>query len=470
MLRLFGRRKQSQRVLLLGLDCASPHLIFEQFTDELPTLRSLMQRGTWGELESSIPCITVPAWASMMSSRDPGVLGIYGFRNRADWSYDALTTANSNAVMQPRVWDIISHEGKPSLIMNVPQTYPVKPINGHLVSCFLTPNTGAQFAYPAIFKQEILKIAPNYDFDVRDFRHVERAELLQKLIDLTETQYRVLEYALKHKAWQFAMHVNIGVDRIHHAFWRYHDPQHRLHEADSPFKNAIRDYYKLVDSWLGRILEQIDDDIAVIIASDHGVKRMDGAIAINEWLWRNGWLAFKDEPNGVTQFSHELVDWSRTKAWSTGGYYGRIFLNVAGREAQGIIAQADYEKVRDELAEQIKTIPDDKGNPLTTQVFKPEAIYQQVNSFAPDLIAYFGDLHWRCVGSVGLGQHYTLENDTGPDDANHAQNGMFILYNPQKIGSGHVSGYQLMDIAPTILNLMQIAIPATMQGKVIEIT
>jgi predicted AlkP superfamily phosphohydrolase/phosphomutase len=469
MLRLFGRRKQAQRVLLLGLDCASPHLIFDQFTDELPTLRSLMQRGTWGELESSIPCITVPAWASMTSSRDPGVLGIYGFRNRADWSYDALTTANSSAVTQPRVWDIIGDAGKSSLIMNVPQTYPVKPINGHLLSCFLTPNTGAQFAYPAIFKQEILKIAPDYDFDVRGFRHVERAELLQKLIDLTKTQYRVLEYTLKHKAWQFAMHVNIGVDRIHHAFWRYHDPQHRLHEADSPFKNAIRDYYKLVDSWMGRILEQVDDDVAVIIASDHGVKRMDGAIAINEWLWRNGWLAFKDEPNGITQFSHELVDWSRTKAWSTGGYYGRIFLNVAGREAQGIIAQADYEKVRDELAAQIKAIPDDKGNFLPTQVFKPEAIYQQVHNFAPDLIAYFGDLHWRCVGSVGLGQHYTLENDTGPDDANHAQNGMFILYNPQKTGLGQVFGYQLMDIAPTILNLMQLPIPATMQGKVIQI-
>jgi predicted AlkP superfamily phosphohydrolase/phosphomutase len=468
MLRLFGRRKQAQHVLLLGLDCASPHLIFEQFTDELPTLRSLMQHGTWGELESSIPCITVPAWASMTSSRDPGVLGIYGFRNRADWSYDVLTTANSSAVKLPRVWDIIGDAGKQSLIMNVPQTYPVKPINGHLVSCFLTPNTGTQFAYPAIFKQEVLKVAPDYDFDVRDFRHVERAELLQKLIDLTEMQYRVLEYALKHKTWQFAMHVNIGIDRIHHAFWRYHDPQHRLHEADSPFRNAIRDYYKLVDKWLGRILGQIDDDIAVIIASDHGVKRMDGAIAINEWLWRNGWLTLNREPNGATQFSHELVDWLRTKAWSTGGYYGRIFLNVAGREPQGIIAPDDYEKIRDELAAQIKAIPDDKGNPLPTKVFKPEAIYQQVSNFAPDLITYFGDLHWRCVGSVGLGQHYTFENDTGPDDANHAQNGMFILYEPQKTGLGKVSGYQLMDIAPTILNLMQIPIPDSMQGKVIS--
>lgn len=469
MLRLFGRRNKAQRVLLLGLDCASPHLVFEQFRDDLPILRSLIQQGTWGELESSTPCITVPAWASMTSSRDPGVLGIYGFRNRADYSYDALTVANGSTIKEPRVWGIIGDNGKQSLVMNVPQTYPVKPINGHLASSFLTPNTGAQFAYPAIFKQEILKVAPNYDFDVRDFRNMERAELLQKLINLTETQYRVLEYALTHKDWHFAMHVNISVDRIHHAFWRYHDPQHRLHEEHSPFVHAIRDYYTLVDKWIGRILKQVDDDVAVIIVSDHGVKRMDGAIVINEWLWRNGWLALKNEPNSVMPFSHDMVDWSRTKAWSTGGYYGRIFLNVAEREPEGIIAQSNYEKVRDDLAAQIKSIPDDKGQPLNTQVFKPQAIYQQVNNIAPDLMVYFGDLHWRTVGSIGLGQHFTLENDTGPDDANHAQNGLFILHHPHKTGRGCVTGSQLMDIAPTVLSLMQIPIPKTMQGNVIHI-
>jgi predicted AlkP superfamily phosphohydrolase/phosphomutase len=467
MLRLFGRRNPAQRVLLLGLDCASPHLIFEQFKDDLPTLQALMRQGTWGELESSIPCITVPAWASMTSSRDPGVLGIYGFRNRADYSYHELTVANSSAVKVPRVWDIIGHHGKQSLVMNVPQTYPVKPINGHLVSCFLTPNTGTQFAYPAIFKQEILKVAPDYDFDVRDFRQVERAQLLQKLIDLTDIQYRALEYVLTSKTWDFAMHVNIALDRMHHAFWRYHDPQHRLYEADSPFINAIRDYYKMVDDWLGRILNRLNDDVAVIVASDHGVKRMDGAIAINEWLWRNGWLALKCEPDGMVKFMPEMVDWSRTKAWSTGGYYGRIFLNVAGREPEGIILAPDYEKVRGELAAQIQAIPDDKGQPLNTQVFKPQVIYQQVNNFAPDLIVYFGDLHWRTVGTIGFGQHFTLENDTGPDDANHAKNGMFILYHPHKTGRGCITGQQLMDIAPTILNLMNIPVPGTMQGTII---
>jgi predicted AlkP superfamily phosphohydrolase/phosphomutase len=463
--RLFGKRSSVRRVLVLGLDCAAPDLVFRQFTDDLPVLRSLMRGGTWGILESSTPCITVPAWSSMFSSRDPGELGIYGFRNRADYTYDALFTADSRRVRLPRVWDVLADTGMQSLVMNVPQTYPVQPVtNSHLVSGFLTPNTGAQFAYPAIFKQEVLNVAPDYAFDVRDFRHVERETLLEQIQALTDIQYRVFEHFLTTKAWDAAIHVNIGLDRMHHAFWRYHDPQHRLHEPDSPFKHAMRDYYKQVDAWLGRLIAAAGDDTAVLVVSDHGAKRMDGAIAINNWLWREGWLALKETPQGVTAFSHEMVDWSATRAWSTGGYYGRIFLNVAGREPQGTIPAEDYEAVRDELSAAIKAIPDDKGQPLNTQVFKPRQIYRRVNNIAPDLMVYFGDLHWRAVGSVGYGRHYTLENDTGPDDANHAQEGLFILHQPDNTGEGQIAPRQLMDIAPTMLDLLDVTVPPEMRG------
>lgn len=468
MFRFFNRRNQAQRVLLLGLDCASPDLVFQHFKHELPTLSRLMDTGTWGILNSSIPCITVPAWSSMTSSRDPGVLGVYGFRNRASNDYDALSIADGRSVKVKRIWDYVGEVGKQSLIMNVPQTYPVKPLEGHLVSGFLTPNTKSQFAYPAIFKQETLKKIPNYQFDVREFRHVERAQLYQQVVDMTHAQYSLFEYALKEKDWDFAMQVNIGVDRIHHAFWRYYDSQHRLHEANSPFTQVILDYYKFVDEWLGRLISIAGDDTVVIVASDHGVKRMDGAIAINEWLWRNGWLALKERPTNIRQFSHDMVDWDNTKAWSTGGYYGRIFLNVAGREPQGIIPIDKYEIVRDELAQEICLITDNQGDKLDTQVFKPQDIYQEVNNIAPDLLVYFGDLHWRCVGSVGYGKHYTLENDTGPDDANHAQEGLFIINNPKQSGQGQVASHQLMDIAPTVLATMGIDIPPTMQGQIIQ--
>ena len=469
MLSLFRRKPKRRRLLVLGLDCADPHLVFERFKDRLPAINSLIRQGTYGRLESSIPCITVPAWSSMLSGRDPGVLGIYGFRNRQDYSYSQITTADSRAVKVRRVWDYCTEAGLESVLIGVPQTYPVKPLNGHLVSCFLTPGVESAFAYPAIFKQEVLNITPQYQFDVKNFRTEEKSRLLQQIIDLTEVQFKLVKHSLKSKPWDFLMHVNMGVDRIHHGFWRYHDTQHRLYTPGNPFESAIADYYAMVDGMIGQLLELIDDNTTVLIVSDHGIKRMDGGICVNEWLWRNGWLALKTPPQpGVIQpFDEALVDWSKTRAWSSGGYYGRIFLNVEGREPQGIIPAAHYAQVRAELAEALAGIPGADGEALQTTVYTPQAIYNTVNGIAPDLLVYFGDLHWRAVGSFGHGQHYTFENDTGPDEANHAQHGLFVLYEPHQCGRGMVSGHQLMDIAPTLLNRLGLAVPAEMQGRTI---
>lgn len=457
MFRRFSRSKTS-RVLVIGLDCASPQLVFNQFHGQLPHLEQLMSSGTWGTLNSTTPCITVPAWACMTTGRDPGELGVYGFRNRADHTYDRMVVADGTAVKAKRIWDLLGEAGKTSVVVSVPQTYPPRPINGHLISGFPAPGTDSAFTYPAILKTEILQTAPDYTFDIADFRTDDKAALLQRILDFTDIQYRVVRQLMDSKPWDFFMHVNMGVDRIHHAFWRYHDPQHRLYEAGNRFENAIRDYYRLVDAQIGELLKRIDDSTAVLVVSDHGVKRMDGGICLNEWLWRNGWLHFKIPPaeGVITPFDEQHVDWSKTRAWGSGGYYGRVSLNVAGREPEGIIPPEDFAQVRDELAAALCAIPGPDGQPLHTQAFRPPEIYRAVNGVAPDLIVYFGDLHWRSVGSLGHGSHYTLENDTGPDDANHAVEGMYILHDPANKEAGRVDGRSLFDVLPTVLQLLKV--------------
>ena len=142
-------RPDAPPVLVIGLDGASPELIFERWRNDLPVLDELMRRGVHGPLESTVPAITVPAWSSMMTGRDPGQLGIYGFRNRLDRSYERLGIATALDVRHPRVWDELSADGRRVATIGVPQTYPIRPVNGHVVSCFLTPNDRSQFAFPA---------------------------------------------------------------------------------------------------------------------------------------------------------------------------------------------------------------------------------------------------------------------------------------------------------------------------------
>jgi predicted AlkP superfamily phosphohydrolase/phosphomutase len=404
----------------------------------------------------------------MTTSRDPGVLGCYGFRNRVDYSYDHMAVASGAIIKAKRVWDFLSEAGKECVVIGVPQTYPLRPINGHMVGGLLTPGIESAFTYPAVFKQEVLNVAPNYTFDVADFRTEDKFGLLKRIIDMTELQHKVVMHTLKSKPWDFFMYVNIGVDRMHHGFWRYHDPQHRYHDPNSLLVSAIRDYYKLADRLIGEVVEAAGDDVIVLVVSDHGVSRMDGGICVNEWLWRNGWLALKAPPKDglLLPFEQAEIDWAHTKAWASGGYYGRIAFNVQGREPQGIIPPGHYEVVREELATQLAAIPGPEGERLNTQVFKPQAVYREVRNIAPDLLVYFGDLHWRAVGSFGHGRHYTFENDTGPDDANHAIHGLFILCEPKRSSAGRVIGHQLMDVTPTILHRMGMSIPSDMQGRV----
>ena len=456
----------ASRALVIGLDCAAPQLVFDRWLDELPTIRGLTEQGAWGVLRSCDPPITVPAWASMTSSRSPGALGFYGFRNRRDHSYDALAFADSRAVKLPRVWDILSERGRDVIVLGVPQTYPVSQVNGVMVSCFLTPDIETrQYTYPAALKDEIKQLVGRYLVDVPNFRTNEKEQLLADIEEMTEKRFRLAEHLLETRPWDLFFMVEMGTDRMHHAFWRFSDPEHRLYEPGNEFEGAMLDYYKGVDEKMGRLLGRFaGEDTAVLVVSDHGAKRIEGGICINEWLRQEGYLVLKEEPTAATPLKPELVDWARTTAWGEGGYYCRLFLNVEGREPEGLIPAADYERVREELKAKLEALGDDQGRPIGTIAHRPEDLYAERNGVVPDLLVYFGDLYWRSVGQVGTGTVHVFENDTGPDDANHAHEGLYVLVG-EGVEPGRGPERDLRDIAPTLLDLLGETVPGEMEGR-----
>jgi len=162
---------------------------------------------------------------------------------------------------------------------------------------------------------------------------------------MMEKRFKIFRHLLKTKSWDFAMIVEIAPDRLHHGFWKFHDPQHPKHEPSNPYLNCIRDFYQAMDRELGLTIQTAGNDTTILLVSDHGVKRMDGGFCVNEWLVREGYLALQEAPNRVVPFSQAKVYWSKTKAWSEGEYYVRVFLNVNGRGPQGSILSNDYEKV-----------------------------------------------------------------------------------------------------------------------------
>jgi predicted AlkP superfamily phosphohydrolase/phosphomutase len=456
------------KALVIGLDCAAPQWVFDRWLDELPTIRSLTERGTYGILRSCEPPITVPAWSVMTSSRSPGSLGFYGFRNRKDHSYDAMAFADSRAVKVPRVWDLLSQAGRPVVVLGVPQTYPVSEVNGVMISCFLTPDTErSQYTYPAELKTEIERLVGRYLVDVENFRTDAKENLLGQIEEMTAKRFQVAEHLLETRPWDLFFMVEMGTDRIHHAFWRFFDHEHRLYEPGNPYEQGVLDYYKALDEKMGRLLSHVDDDTAVLVVSDHGAKKMDGGICVNEWLRQEGYLVLKKEPAEPQPLKPEMIDWERTTAWGEGGYYCRLFLNVAGREPQGQVAQEDYERVRTELKEKLEALGDPDGNPIGTAAHRPEDLYAERKGVVPDLLVYFGDLSWRSIGVVGAGTVHVFENDTGSDDANHAHDGLYILA-ADGVPAGSGPQQEIRDIAPTLLHLLGEPVPSDMEGSVLE--
>ncbi len=457
---------RTERVAIIGLDCAAPELLFHEWLDELPNIRSLVTRGVHGELASIVPPITVPAWMSMMTSQDPGSLGIYGFRNRRDYSYGGLFFASASSVKQPTLWDVAGASGRESIVIGVPPTYPPKAIRGNLVSCFLTPDTNRPFTYPTSLSAEIHGAADGYMLDVAGFRRLDRGRLLTQLHVMTEKRFRAAKHLVETKPWDLFAMVEIGVDRLQHAFWRYWDRSHRLHDPDSPFATAIHDYYAELDGHIGSLVQAMGEETTVFIVSDHGAKRMDGGICINEWLIANGYLVLNEAPEEPTRLRPDMVDWSSTRAWGDGGYYGRLFINVEGREPEGCVAPESAEGLLDELIDGLETLGDDNGRPIGTRVHRPADLYERVEGVAPDLIAIFGGLHWRSLGTVGGGSIHVFENDTGPDDANHAENGVLIAAGPG-IGAqaDPIVGMSLLDVAPTVVDLYGLDPVAEHQGS-----
>ncbi len=454
-----------RKILIIGLDSAPAEIVIDR-RKEFPVINSLIEAGLYGTMRSSDPPITIPAWMVMTTGKDAGRLGLYGFRHRTGYSYDKMWIATAEAFKERAVWDVVGDHGGRSTLVSIPPSYPPRKVPGNLISCFITPDSGKEYTYPPELKPELeAKFGP-YIFDVL-FRTEDRDQILKEIYEMTAKRFDIIDYLLRHKPWTLFMFVEIGVDRIQHAFWKYWDKDHHLYKPGNKYENAIIEYYKYLDGKIGELLAGVGDETIVLAVSDHGAKRMKGAFCINEWLIEQGELVLKETPKRGASIEKTAVDWPKTRVWGWGGYYARLFLNVEGREPQGVIKPEDYEKERDILAAKLKKIRGPKGETWETRVIKPNEYFFDLRGDYPDLMVYFDDLYWRSAGTLGWGTQYLLENDTGPDDAVHAQEGTYILYDPRKKSSRRVD-IDILDVAPTILHSLGLPVPDDMRGKIIR--
>ncbi len=451
--------------MVIGLDSCSPWTLFDRFLPFTPRLKELFARSRRGTLRTIDPPITVPAWAVMFSGMDPGSLGIYGFRHRKPGTYWDQYVPSSRTLLQPMVWDRLSRVGRRVCVMGMPPGYPPPTVNGVYISDFLTPDGAQDFVTPSSLAPEIRTAGGGYTFDVT-FRADDRDRVGREVLEMTRQHLAVARHLWKKEKWDFFALHEIGPDRLHHTFWKYFDPAHPRYEENLKYRELAEEYYRRLDHDLGLWLDEIPDDVRILVVSDHGSQAMQGGFCINDWLIQQGYLKLKGErPKPGTQLEKTDVDWSKTRAWGAGGYYARIFYNVKGREPKGTIASKDVPAFEAELTAKMRGIPAPDGKPLGVDVRVPKAIYREVRGDSPDLMVYFANATWRSAGTVGYDTLYLSENDTGPDDSVHSFTGVYSVSGCAD-GQGTVGQEErLIDIGPTVLDLLGVPVPPEVQGR-----
>ncbi|MCK4589163.1 MAG: alkaline phosphatase family protein [Nanoarchaeota archaeon] len=459
------------KVFIFGIDGASPKLIFEEWLDELPTIKKLTEKGLYAKLNSTIPPSTITAWNSMMSGKDSSELGIFSFTYKDKDGQTKLV--DSNNIRCDRVWDILSQQNKKSIVLHVPLTYPVKPVNGIMVSGFLALGLDNQSVYPLEIKEKIEQLGnPDFFFDVAvglgRHKALEIDELLKRVYEMTKMQLSLAKDLLISKEWDFFMTMLIGTDRLQHMIWRHFDKSHRRFIENSPHKNALKNYYIYLDKELAKIIKLLPPDTTTIVVSDHGMIKQEGKINLNNWLMEKGYLVLTDEAQekikqGKTRFKFEFVDMEKTKVYGAGAYNARVFLN---KQNLG----EELASFRQKLIQDLKEIPDDQGNPLDTKVYKKEDIYKKPeNPECPDLTVYFDDLRWASNPDLGQEGLYSWESAVGADSAGHARQGIFIIAGDKIKNKGKINDIDIRQVTPTILRIMEVKKPEDIDIQPIKV-
>jgi predicted AlkP superfamily phosphohydrolase/phosphomutase len=516
-----GRKASSGRphrpkVLVIGLDGATFDLINPWAAEGyLPALSRMMRDGAQGTLRSTIPPMTAPAWTSFATGTNPGKHRLYDWVAREPDSY-RFTPVTALDGRAPTLYTLLSQAGRRVCSLNVPMTYPPTPVNGLMVSGIPAPNANDRLTYPPGLYQEILDRVGDYILYPDPGQAYSDSGIdafLERLYRCSALRTQTFDYLRGREEWDFAMLVFNGTDTISHALWKHMDPSHPLHDPRqaTKFGNAIRDYYQHVDGYLSTIMDDLDDETTLIIMSDHGFGPFHKFIHVNNWLIQEGFMRVRPAPTARLKhflfrrgfapmnvydwlmrfglgslkrevvrgqgqgllkslfLSFEDVDWSKTQAYSLGNV-GQICLNVAGREPHGCVQPgAEYERVRAAIIDRLQELRDpETGEGVVEAVFRREEIYDgEQLELAPDIVFLPRRLEYFGFGEYEFGSHKIIEAMKRGISGTHRMNGVFLAYGPAIQPGGTTREAQIIDLAPTILQLLGLPAPDHMDGRVL---
>lgn len=502
-----------RRVFVLGLDGATYDLLTPWFEQgHLPNLQRLVGRGAQGELTTIIPPYTPVAWPSIMSGHNPGQHGVFDFMYRDTHEPGfKISFYNRSHVDARFIWQLVGDQGRKVGVMNIPMTYPPEPVNGFIVTGLMTPpETG--YTYPPELADELEREVGEYLITERNLYTSDLDALLDELFTVVDRRADAVDHLMATKDWDLFIVVFTSTDVACHQYWKYIDPTHPDYtpEGAEKYGDAILRVFQRIDDHLPRLLAHLDDDDYAFVLSDHGFGTLHNFIYANSILMRLGLLRFKRHPwamllslmfkvgltpLNVYRLMHRLnmgsandrrrrkkvrnmmkmaflsfddVDWSRTQAYALGNF-GQLYLNVKGREPQGIIEPGEqYERVRDEIIEKLRAFRDPRsGKQVLGKILKKEEVYTgKYLDVAPDVLYFPADERDMVFGKYEFGSNVVVD-PAFATSGQHKMNAVFAAAGPGIQPGATVQAGEVLDWAPTLLYALGLPIPEDMDGRVL---
>jgi len=363
------------KTVIIGLDGTPYSLLLNLIKQhKLPYMAQIFAQGYFGETTVCLPEISSVSWTSFMTGTNAGTHGIYGFVDLRPGTYD-FYFPNFTDLKVPTLFDVLGQQGKQVVVINLPATYPARPIAGVLISGFVAIDLN-KAVYPLSLLPKLK--AFNYRIDIDTTKARNDPDFLFKDLEITlSLREKVVDYLWEHQSWDLFMVVITGTDRLQHfLFDAYVDTAH-------PYHQAFVSYYQKVDSFVGRIYEKYlkldTEKKTFFMLSDHGFTQLKTEVYINRWLYENGYLRFR---TSTPKLLSDIAPGSLAFALDP----SRVYINVKGKYPLGIVEERDYHKLRKELKERFLEIKYE-GEPILRNVFFKEEVYSgPYLDYAPDLI------------------------------------------------------------------------------------
>lgn len=501
------------RVMVLGLDGATWTLLRPWVeAGHLPNLATLMARGVHGELASTVPPYTAPAWTSFATGKGPGKHGIADFW-RFSWQTCDRTPVNPQRVRPATFWSILSRQGWCVGVVNVPITYPPYPVNGVMVSGMLTPSEAADYTYPPTLKAELQSVIG--DYAANPHASMSRSEaFLKRAAYWVRQRERANQYLLDTRGFDCFINVIQAPDPIQHQFWRMLDSNHPLYDEQQAARIAplVLECYRAIDEVIGRRLDMLTSDARLFVLSDHGFGPAHKYFFVNRLLAELGLLVFESDTAGVRSsgvvghtiiptlsrvvrradffgLRHRLldnrqresirnrldrvaarpIDWSQTRAYFAGLTSESIYLRVRGRDPGGLVEPgAEYEAVRDWIIQALLDLRDpETGEPVVAGAWRREEVYD--GPYVDQLPDVVFSLEQRpyLPGEQLAAPAIIKPLPAIAGGGRHQPNGIFLAAGADIRSNVRMEGAQIVDVAPTILYALGVSVPEDMDGRVL---